>query len=125
MGVTEQLAKFAIDTPTGFLAPKLIESVTEKFLDTIGIMVAGALDYGISPWPGIDFPSNNANVDGGVTCSFTGSFIMPDSKVTIHAYSYWYGGDGWYLDDEMTTVVNLAALTPQISEFQIADFYKV
>jgi len=42
MGVTEQLAKFAIDTPSGFLEPKLVESVTEKFLDTIGIMVAGA-----------------------------------------------------------------------------------
>ncbi len=42
MGVTEQLARFAIETPAGFLAPKLVESVTEKFLDTIGIMVAGA-----------------------------------------------------------------------------------
>ncbi len=92
----------------------------------IGIMVAGALDYGISPWPDIDFPSNNDNVDGGVTCSFNGSFIMPDSKVTIHAYSYWYGADGyWYFDDEMTKVVNLVTLTPQVSEFKIADFYKV
>jgi 2-methylcitrate dehydratase PrpD len=42
MGVTEQLAKFAIDPPAAFLTPKLIESVTERFLDTIGIMVAGA-----------------------------------------------------------------------------------
>ncbi len=42
MGVTEQLAKFAVDPPTGFLTPKLAESVAEKFLDTIGIMVAGA-----------------------------------------------------------------------------------
>lgn len=42
MGITEQLAKFAIDPPAGFLTPALIESVTEKFLDTIGIMVAGA-----------------------------------------------------------------------------------
>lgn len=42
MGVTEQLARFAIAPPTGFLTPALIESITLKFLDTTGIMVAGA-----------------------------------------------------------------------------------
>ena len=89
-------------------------------------MVGGALEYGASPWPGIDFPENSANVDGGVTYSFSGSFIMPDKRVTIHAYSYWYGADGyWYFDDEMTKVVNLMALSPQVSEFKIADFYRV
>jgi len=51
---------------------------------------------------------------------------MPDRAVTIHAYSYWYGADGsWHPDDEMTKAVSLAALTPQVSEFKIADFYKV
>jgi len=92
----------------------------------IGIMVGGALEYGVSPWPGIDFPENSANVDGGVTYSFNGYFYMPDSRVTIHVYSYWYGADGyWYFDDELTKVINLATLTPQVSEFLIADFYKV
>jgi hypothetical protein len=92
----------------------------------IGIMVGGALEYGVSPWPGIEFPTNSANVDGGATYSFSGYFYMPDKKVTIHAYSYWYGADGsWHFDDEMTRVVDLAALTPQVSEFKIADFYKV
>ncbi|OGA53674.1 MAG: hypothetical protein A3G24_16130 [Betaproteobacteria bacterium RIFCSPLOWO2_12_FULL_62_13] len=42
MGATEQLAAFAIDTPGDFLDPGLVESVKEKFLDTIGISVAGA-----------------------------------------------------------------------------------
>lgn len=42
MGVTEQLARFAIETPPGFLTPPLARSISEKFLDTIGIMVAGA-----------------------------------------------------------------------------------
>jgi hypothetical protein len=92
----------------------------------IGIMVGGGLEYGVSPWPGINFPENSANVDGGVTYSFNGYFYMPDSRVTIHAYSYWYGADGyWYFDDGLTKVINLATLTPQVSEFQIADFYKV
>ncbi|MDD4986937.1 MAG: hypothetical protein PHQ43_14410 [Dehalococcoidales bacterium] len=92
----------------------------------IGIMVGGATEYGVSPWPGIIFPSDSANVDGGVTYSFSGYFYMPDKTVTIHAYSYWYGADGyWYFDDEFTKVINLASLTPQVSEFKIADFTRV
>lgn len=100
--------------------------VKNTYSGAIAIMVGGALEYGVSPWPGIEVPENWANVDGGAVRSFSGSFVMPDSRVTIHAYSYWYGSDGyWYFDDEMTKTVNLAALTPQVSEFKIADFYKV
>ncbi len=100
--------------------------VKNTYSGAIAIMVGGALEYGVSPWPGIDIPENWANVNGGAVCSFSGSFVMPESRVTIHAYSYWYGSDGyWYFDDEMTKTVNLAALTPQVSEFKIADFYKV
>ena len=100
--------------------------IRNTYSAAIGIMVGGALEYGASPWPGIDFPENSTNVDGGVTYSFSGSFSMPDKKVTIHAYSYWYGADGyWYFDDEMTKVVNLMVLSPQVSEFKIADFYRV
>jgi 2-methylcitrate dehydratase PrpD len=42
MGVTEQLARFAIETPGQFLDPVLTQSAKVKFFDTIGIMVAGA-----------------------------------------------------------------------------------
>lgn len=92
----------------------------------IGIMVGGALEYGVSPWPGITFPTSSANVDAGATYSFSGYFYMPDKGVTVHGYSYWYGADNtWHFDDEMTRAVNLAALTPQVSEFKIADFYRV
>jgi len=82
--------------------------IKNTYSAAIGIMVGGALEYGVSPWPGISFPENSTNVNGGVTFSFNGSFYMPDSRVTIHAYSYWYGSDGyWYFDDEMTKAVNL------------------
>jgi hypothetical protein len=51
---------------------------------------------------------------------------MPDKAVTLHAYSYWYGGDGsWNFDDEKTKLVAIAALTPLVSEFKIMDFTKV
>jgi len=86
--------------------------ITVKIKNThsaaIGVMAGGALEYGVSPWPGITFPSPSANVNAGATCSFSGYFTMPDKKVTIHAYSYWYGADdSWHFDDEMTKAVNL------------------
>jgi hypothetical protein len=40
---------------------------------------------------------------------------MPNSRVTIHAYSYYYAGGTWHFDDEMTKAVDLAAVAE--SEF--------
>ena len=75
----------------------------------IGIMVGGALEHGVSPWPGITFPTNSENVAAGATHSFSGYFTMPEAKVIIHAYSYYYGADGsWHFDDEMTRAINLS-----------------
>ena len=90
----------------------------------IGIMVGGALEYGVTPWPGITFTTNWANVGGGVTYSFAGYFTMPDRKVTIHAYSYWYGADeAWYFDDEMTKVVNPAeVVASQFGSIEIVSY---
>jgi len=101
--------------------------VKNTYSGTISIMVGGALEYGVTPWPSVDFPENWANVDSGAVHAFNGSFIMPDRKVTIHAYSYWYGSDGyWYYDDELTRSVDITAVPdPSISEFRIADFAKV
>jgi len=85
--------------------------IKNTYSSPIGIMVGGALEYGVSPWPGIAFPDPSTNVDAGVTHSFSGYFTMPDRKVTIHAYSYYYGADGsWHFDDEMTKVIDLAAV---------------
>ena len=92
---------------------------------TIGIMVGGALEYGKTPWPPITFPNDHADFPAGETYYFEGHFTMPDSDVTIHAYSYWYGSDGsWHFDDEMTGDVSLAELEPEFSQFAIADYRK-
>ena len=83
--------------------------IKNLYSSTIGIMVGGALEYGVSPWPGITFSETSANVGPGSTHSFSGYFTMPNKKVTIHAYSYYYASDGyWHFDDEMTKTVNLA-----------------
>lgn len=42
MGTTETLARFAVETPAGFLDAAMKDSARMKFLDTIGTMVAGA-----------------------------------------------------------------------------------
>lgn len=76
---------------------------------TIGIMVGGALEYRVSPWPGIEFPNSTANVSPGAIHSFSGWFVMPDSDVKIHAYSYYYGSDGyWHFDEEEIKTVRVA-----------------
>ena len=83
--------------------------IKNTYSSSVGIMAGGALEYGVSPWPGISFPDPSANVDGGAIHSFNGYFTMPDKRVTIHAYSYYYGSDGyWHFDDEMTRTINLA-----------------
>jgi hypothetical protein len=82
--------------------------IKNTYSAAIGIMVGGVLEYGISPWPGINFPSPSTNVNAGITQTFSGYFTMPDRNVTIHVYSYWYGADNaWHFDDEMTKVVDL------------------
>jgi hypothetical protein len=74
-----------------------------------GIKVGGALEYGVTPWPGITFPNDWANFPPGQSYYFDGYFTMPDKAVTVHAYSYWYGADGtWHFDDEKTKSVALA-----------------
>ena len=98
--------------------------VKNTYSSAIGIMVGGALEYGVSPWPGISFGEPSANVSGGVTYSFSGYFIMPDKKVTVHAYSYYYGSDGsWHFDDEMTRVVNLVSVpASQFGSIEIVGY---
>ena len=82
--------------------------IKNTYSSAIGIMVGGALEYSVSPWPGVSFPEPSANVNAGDTQSFSGYFTMPDKKVTIHAYSYYYAGGSWHFDDEMTRAVDLA-----------------
>jgi hypothetical protein len=45
--------------------------------------------------------------------------------VRVTVWSWYWDGSTWVSDDQMTKDIALAALTPQISEFKIADFYKV
>jgi len=59
------------------------------------------------------------------TVIFRGWFSMPSNNVRVTVWSWYWDGSKWVQDDQMTKDIALAALTPQVSEFQIADFYKV
>lgn len=49
-------------------------------------------------------------IPAGETHSFSGSFVMPNKDVIIHAYSHYEDPEGnWYYDDEVTMDVTLGA----------------
>ena len=115
-----------IVAPGGAVAGERVD-ITVKIKNTyssaIGILVGGALEYGVTPWPQITFPTNSANVAAGATKSFSGYFTMPDHDVTIHAYSYYYGTDGsWHFDDEKERDVDLQELEPTFRSFGVTDY---
>lgn len=90
--------------------------VKNTYSSPIGIKVDGQLEYpGQGPpptWPVVSFPEDVANVVAGDVYSFAGYFIMPESRVTLHAYSYWYGSDGyWHYDDEKMTDIALSGVS--------------
>jgi len=104
--------------------------IKNTYSAAIGVMAVGVPEYSGVPGGeyinGLNPQQATANIDAGVTYSFSGYFYMPDKAATIHAYSYWYGADSaWHFDDDKTKPVSLATLTPQISEFKIADFTRV
>lgn len=113
----------ALDRATPDTVLTVEVKIKNTYSSTIGIMVGGALEYGVSPWPRIVFLSDQANVPAGETQSFQGLFTMPSSSVVIHAYSYYYGTDGyWHFDDEKTKRVSLAELVSAFSQFEIRDY---
>ena len=97
--------------------------IKNKYSSTIGIMVGGALEYGVTPCPNISFSDNVANVPSGAVHSFSGYFTMPDSSVKIHAYSYYYGADGcWHFDDEAVKNVGLAEQESEFGSIEITSY---
>jgi len=68
----------------------------------------------------------DAWVGPGQTRSFYGAFIMGGGAVTINAYSYYEGVDGYlYFDDSKSKTVSLAVVpSPEFSGFAISDYSK-
>ena len=61
----------------------------------------------------------------GETVVFRGWFTMPSKNVKVTAWSWYWDGSQWVQDDLITKDIAVTVLTPQVSEFKIADFYKI
>jgi len=98
--------------------------IKNKYSSAIGIMAGGSLEYGVSPWPSISFADPSSNVAGGITYSFSGYFTMPEKRVTVHAYSYYYGADeSWHFDDDMTKTIDITEeIESQFGSIEILSY---
>ncbi|MDD5511975.1 MAG: hypothetical protein PHI12_14400 [Dehalococcoidales bacterium] len=85
----------------------------------ITVMVGGALEYGISPWPTLSFEvERTMTLDPSTIGEFAAYFTMPDKAVKVHGYSYYYGTDGTYhFDDDKSVSVALG----QLPQAQFSD----
>lgn len=114
----------SVEAPASAIAGSRVSvrvTIKNKHSAQIGIMVGGAIENGVSPWPTISFPNYWANFPAGVSYYFDGSFIMPANAVVIHAYSYYYGGDGaWHFDDERTKNVGLGAAEAEFRSLSVS-----
>lgn len=102
--------------------------IKNRYSSAIGIMPVAFPDYPGSPGGlyinGLYPKETSANVPAGATQDFSGYFTMPDSNVTIRAYSYWYGADDqWHLDDQETKAVGLAEqVESQFGSIEITSY---
>ena len=118
----------SVEAPASAVAGSLVSvrvTIKNKFSSEIGIMVGGALEYGVSPWPTISFPNDWANFPAGVSYYFDGTFTAPyyppGKEIIIHAYSYYYGGDGsWHFDDEKTKSISLGAAEAEFQSLSVS-----
>ena len=74
---------------------------------------------------GIPFQFDYLLVSPGQTVIFRGWFTMPSKNVKVTACGWYWDSNNWVQDDQMTKDISVAVLTPQVSDFRIADFYKV
>ena len=115
----------SVEAPASVVAGSLVSvkvTIKNKSSSEISIMVGGALEYGVSPWPTIGFPDYWANFPAGVSYYFDGTFVAPyyppGKEIIIHGYSYYYGSDGsWHFDDEKTKSISLGTAEAD-AEFQ-------
>jgi len=112
-----------IDAPSSAPAgEQVIVDISVKNISSQDQYLAVTAVYDSTSFP---FQFDYLLVSPGQTVIFRGWFTMPSKNVRVTAWSWSWDGSNWVYEDQMTKDIALAALTPQISEFKIADFYKV
>ena len=112
-----------IDAPSSVQAGEQV--IADVSLKNIGdsdryLSVTGVFDS-----TSIPFQFDYLLVAPSQTVVFCGWFVMPSKDVRITAHSHYWDGSSWIQDDQMTKDIDVVVLTPQISDFKIADFNRV
>jgi len=96
-----------IDAPSSAVAGETVPvTVRVKNIHSYGFSISVAATY--IPGPVRFIGPEDHYVAAGATRSWSGSFTMPASDVTIWAYSSYWDGNYWRSDDEISKDVNLA-----------------
>ena len=112
-----------IDAPSSAaVGDTVIIDVSVKNIDSNDWNIAVTAGYDSNSVP---FQFDDLLVSPSQTVIFRGWFTMPSKNVKVTAWSWHWDGNSWVQDDLMTKDIAVAVLTPQVSEFQIADFSKV
>jgi hypothetical protein len=112
-----------IDAPSSAPAgEQVIVDVSVKNISGYDQYLAVTAVYDSTSFP---FQFDYLLVSPGQTVIFRGWFTMPSKNVRVTAWSWSWDGSQWVQDDQMTKDIAVAVLTSQVSEFRIADFYKV
>jgi len=112
-----------IDAPSSAPAgEQVIVDVSVKNISGYDQYLAVTAVYDSTSFP---FQFDYLLVSPGQTVIFRGWFTMPLKNVRVTVWSWSWDGSQWVQDDQMTKDIAVAVLTPQVSEFRIADFYKV
>ena len=112
-----------IDAPaSAAVGDTVIIDVSVKNISSNDQYIAVTAGYDSTSFP---FQFDYLLVSPGQTVIFRGWFTMPSQKVRVEAWSWYWDNNNWVQDDQMTKDISVAMLTPQVSQFQIADFSKV
>jgi len=96
--------------------------VAIKNLATYAIYIAATGRYNGTD---ITLSPEYASVPAGNTYSFTASFTMPNKKITLDIWSWYWTGSEWYQDDHEAVSIQLKALpSPEFSSFGVSDYSK-
>ncbi len=91
-------------------------SADEKYIAVTGV-------YDSSP---LSWLNDYLSVPPGETAVFRSyGFAMPNKKIRVTAYSFWWDGAQWVYDDTAFVDISLLTLTPQFSNFGIGEYDKV
>ena len=112
-----------ITAPSSAIAGDTVYIVARvKNLGTYAFYIAVTAVYDSSDIP--ITPSYQSIAPGAIGV-YNGYFTMPNNKVRVYVWSYYWTGSAWYLDDQAYVDIALAVSKPVVSAFQIADYAKV